>query len=219
MRNTSISCCGAALVLALSFSSAHADIIFTAGNGPATVDNVVFNLQPPLQSGSLIFGNLNDAADTLVQFSGIESLITPSGGQARIEASDGTLTFLGISLAAAETGFDSFIANLNSPNGAGGVATITATNQFGSSETFSLILGNGQNFFTLTTDAAQFITDVTFSSPVGLTDVRQIRLGEVQAVPGPLVGAGIPGIVAALGTLVVLARRRRARSEFGAQPF
>ena len=33
-------------------------------------------------------------------------------------------------------------------------STITAFNQLGGSETFSLALGNGQNFFTLTADAA-----------------------------------------------------------------
>ena len=199
----------ASSLLAMSVSCAHADIIFTLGASGA--ENVLFNLQPADQLGNPIFGNLNDAMNTLVRFGGTESLTTPSGGQARIQAGDGTLNFLDVSLAAAGVGFDSAVFNLNSPNGVTGLATITAFNQFGGSEVFNLTLGNGSNFFTLTTDAAQFITDVQISTDIGLSDIRQIRLGEVQAVPGPIVGAGIPSLVVALGGLVMLARRRRAR--------
>ena len=197
--------------LAAAFScGAQADIIFSA-TPSGTGDNVVFNEQPANQSGTTVFGNINNPADTLVTLTSNETLVTPAGGQALVQATDNTLSLLQISLAAAGTGFDSFVADLNSPNGTTGTATITATNQFNQTETFSLALGSGSNFFTLTTDALQFLTSVQISSTVGLLDVRQIRLGEVQAVPGPIAGAGIPGLLAACFGLIGLARRRRRR--------
>jgi hypothetical protein len=104
------------------------------------------------------------------------------------------------------------VFTLNTIPGGTGMATITATNQFGLQSAFTLVLGNGQNFFTLTTDALQFITDVMISTTVGLADVRQIRLGDVVAVPGPVVGGGLPALLAALGALLVLGRRRHKQS-------
>jgi hypothetical protein len=201
------------VLLLCGASYAQADIIFNASPS-GTGDNVLFNQQPNNQTGNPVFGNINVTGNPTVVFRSNENLITPSGGQARIEAVDGSLGFLDVSLAAAGTGFDSAVFNLNGPNGTTGTATITAFNQFGQNEVFTLDLGNGQNFFTLRTDAAQFITDVRISSTVGLTDVRQIRLGPVQAapVPGPIVGAGLPGIIMAAGGLLALARRRRQAS-------
>lgn len=96
---------GGALLLC-GATYAQADIIFNAGqSGGGTVDNVLFNQQPNNQTGNPVFGNISVTGNPAVRFSSNENLITPSGGQARIEAVDGGLSFLDVSLAAAGTGF------------------------------------------------------------------------------------------------------------------
>jgi hypothetical protein len=197
---------GLLLAAAIGHAANANIIILTSPSG--TGDNVQFNDQPKDQTGNPVFGNINNAASTLVLLTGKETLITPSGGQARVEALDGTLNFLDIALAAAGTGFESAVFNLNAEAGAG-TATVTAFDQFGGSAFLIFALGPGQNFVTITTDELQFLSHVTISTTLGLDDVRQIRLGDVVAVPGPVAGSGLAALAAALASLVALARRRR----------
>ena len=71
---------GSALLVSVA-SGAQATIIFDptpAGTG----NNVVFNQQPANQSGTTIFGNINDPNNTLVQFTSTQTLVTPAQGQA-----------------------------------------------------------------------------------------------------------------------------------------
>jgi hypothetical protein len=51
-----------------------------------------------------------------------------------------------------------------------------------------------------------FFNFYTFSATSG-----NVLIGEITAVPGPIVGAGLPGLMVACGALIVLARRRRQR--------
>jgi hypothetical protein len=63
------------IVLSLVVTSANADILFSP-TPSGTGSNVVFNLQPPDQTGTTIFGNIN-VTDTLVRFTSTQTLTTP----------------------------------------------------------------------------------------------------------------------------------------------
>src|SRR5690348_16838822 len=107
--------------LSCAITSAHATVIFDA-SPLGTGDNVIFNQQPSDQTGTTIFGNLNSTG-TLVEFQSLQTLTTPSGGQALIESvPDNALTNLKTTIA----GFFFGEAVFNLDATANGTANITA---------------------------------------------------------------------------------------------
>jgi hypothetical protein len=197
----------AGTLLSLVITSAPATII-PDPTPSGTGNNVVFNQQPPNQTGLTVFGNVGNGGP-LVNFTSTQVLTVPSGGQARIESvPDNILNNLVTTI----PGFFTDVAVFNLVATANGSATINAFDQFGAQFNFLLPLsGSGQNFFTLTTAGGELISRVAFTTTVGLGDVEQVRFGDLVAVPGPIVGAGLPGLIAGCGALIVLARRRRQK--------
>jgi hypothetical protein len=187
---------------------AAADIQFFVGNVPGSLDTV------QLSGGALdatVTGTVGSGNTALV-FTGAENIISPSNGQARIEAADGALNFLRIEPLAGLSGFTAFEANLNA--GATGTATILVYDQFGvnPASTFTVATG-GQNFFNLRSINGQVITRVEVSTPtnVPLQDVRQVRIGGVTTfavVPEPSAWALM---IMGFGGVGALLRRRNAR--------
>jgi hypothetical protein len=167
------------IALSLVVTSAGADIVFSP-TPSGTGNNVIFNQQPPDQTGTTIFGNINSVG-TLVQFTSTQVLTTPSQGQARIESVPvNTLNNLNTTI----PGFDFTQAVFNLDATANGSATINAFDQAGTQFSFLLPAEwERPELLTLTATAGELISRVSFTSTVGLADVAQIRFGETVPVP------------------------------------
>jgi hypothetical protein len=198
------------VVVLAGASPARADIIFYTGieGGNQGTSNVVFNGVNDVLTGTTIIGNLKDGPQ--VSFIGDENLFVPSGGQARIEAFDGSFTDLQIFLTDPPGGtFTKAIFNLDALED--GNLTIGVVEGNGNSTFAQFALGkSGSNFFTTIATNGQDIRNVTVHSDVPLNDIEQIRFGgEAVADPVPE-----PAAVVLLGTalagLVVLKRKRWA---------
>ena len=199
----SLFCLAVTLVLGLaSAGSARADIIIATGNNPQPDENVLLNTGI---SGNPIFGTTNQTGLS-VRFSSSENLFAPANGQARIEASDGTLTDLTIDIPGAT--FTSLILNIDAATAGSVNFVVTENNGQQTQGTFALG-ASGQNFFTITAINGQLISSVSFTTDVAMSitnvdDVAQIRIGGAQVtqqpIPEPmtmlLLGTGLAGLAA-----------------------
>jgi len=198
-----------AVVSLVLSSAAYAGPILTVGNNPQSGDENIL-----LNTGVVdnpVFGLTNQSGLT-VQFLSNELLVAPSNGQARVEALDGTLTYLDVSMPG--NSFRSLIFNLDAD--ANGTIDFTAYDTDGNAFVFSdYALGkSGSNFFTFTTDSLAFShISFTTDTPVTLTDAEQFRIGTAGLSTTAEVPAAVPEPVTLLmdgsGLVGCAARMRR----------
>jgi len=175
--------------------------------GSGDVENVLYNDANRNEIDFTVDGFLNQSGE-IVEFTSDELLRTPSGGQARIEAVDGSFTYLTFLLADPDMGFNKVQFNLDAVED--GVVNLTFTDQFDTDFTGAspyALSGSGQNWFTAIGEDGQVIASVTINSSVGLAalaDLAQVRLNPVPSgngvapIPEPatmvLLGAGLAGL-------------------------
>jgi hypothetical protein len=184
------------VTLVVSVTTARADsVTFTIGNNPQqNEENILLNSGA---QGTTVFG-LTNQTNLQVRFdSSTDTLVEPSSGQARVEALDGLLN--NITLSVPNGTFTDVILNPFFGSGTANVSVLTSNNQ---TFTFSYTLGNGQNFLTILADPGTLITSVTITATGGFTDLRQPRISGAQAnVPEPatllLLGGGLLGLAGA----------------------
>jgi hypothetical protein len=206
----------AAAALALATASpAAATIVLNAGAGVLQPDeNLLFNNNP--LPGITIEGITNQT-DTLVTIEGGETL-TGAGGQARLDTADGKIStnfvyngranqLVGFNLSNAALAFTTTEFRLF--GGTATQATLTFVDTAGQvfAQTFA-IPANG--FFNARAIDGQLIDYFSIAANGTIGDIRQIRIGGVQAIP---TGIPEPGAWALMITgfagMGALMRRRR----------
>jgi hypothetical protein len=202
-----------AMVCALAVP-AKADVILdTKLSG--TGDNVVFNQLTP----NLVIGSFNGQHTGFVFFRDLSLNPNFTGAQNGNDIKITNTTNLGFSVFQNinETGQLYTLTDVFSLKGTGSVtAFVTAVDQFGNVEPIKVFnLGtidpNAQSGFTFSAINGELIQNIRlFDSGGNIADFEHYRIDVgTLAVPGPVAGAGIPGILAACVGLWGLAMRRR----------
>ena len=192
-------------VVAFSTKIAKADsVTFTIGNNPQQdEENILLNNGT---TGTTVFGVTNQTQLQVAFSSTIDTLVEPSSGQARVEALDGLVNNISISVPGGT--FHDIILNPFLGSGTANVSVLTASNE---TFNFSYTLSNGQNFLTIVAGPGTAIASVTIDAAGGFTDLRQPRISGAALstnVPEPatmlLFGFGV------LGTATLIRKRRNS---------
>ena len=194
------------LVLLVCSSTARADpITFTIGNNPEPdEENILLNTGVTGTPTSAVFGVTNQTR-ILIAFNTVtDILVVPASGQARIEALDGLINTITITIPNGGT-FRDIILN---PFAGSGTATVQVVTE-NSRTFFSYTLGNGENFLTIIAGPeSRPMLSVSIIAPDGFTDLREPRISGVSGgVPEP-VPEPATMVLLGLGLLGVVARRR-----------
>jgi len=157
----------------------QAGIVFQLGNNPQpNEENVLFSSG---QTGTTVTGTTNQSNSTVQFSSTIDTLVTPSSGQAKVGSTSGLVH--NITMTTPGTSFTDAI--LNPLNGSGTATVSVVANEPGGGQstfTFSYALGNGNNFLTITAINGESIDSVTVDAANGFEDLRQPRISGVNGV-------------------------------------
>lgn len=198
------------MVATVGFTAARGEaaILVQPGlvGGSGDVDNVLFGCDGA-SSGpdTTIQGCLSTDESYLIDFESDELLFAPSSGQARVEATDGGLSYLRI----APVGGTFFKLQLNVFASESG--SISFTGSPGGDSVAFLLSENGQNFFTITGDDEFSWVAFTTTTDI-VADVRQVRLGPGAGGGGDPLTIPEPSTLALFGLSLFgagIARRRR----------
>lgn len=210
-------CLATALATVAFATAARADVMITDSLS-GTGDNVVFDSI----SGSVAFGSFNGPHPGFAQFTDLSGNSSFTGAANGNDIKISNTSDLNVALCSDKTNCSgtplATATDVFSLKGTGSVtATVIANESGGGTKTFTFTLGaidpNAQSGFTLTAINGETISNFTLlDTTTGgvITDFEHYRV-DVAAVPGPIVGAGIPGLIAALGGMVGLNRFRRKR--------
>src|SRR5215207_6318390 len=199
-------------IVSIAAGTAKADIVVVTGVNNQGTDNVLLN---PATNVLTVTGTVgqNNLLVNFTSASGSGLLNANPSGQATVSGGTGNtaLTQLTFGLANNDT-FTRAVFNINAATDGSVVIHVEGVNiNGGFFEDDFTVDANGQNFFTVTAINGQFISSISLTGINGAVfeDVRQVRLGGGQVVPGVpepvtmlLFGTGLAGIAAKV-------RRRR----------
>jgi hypothetical protein len=217
MTRNMITIAALAFISLFAGAQAQADLIITIGRSDFQPDeNLLFNGDDLAEQGTTVQGWTNNTHEVF-NITGHEELVTPSNGQARVDATaDSELDFVLIDALRSVVYYTEFEANLHVGGKTSGTFTVTACDQAGVCESATFTLDSGENAFSVASTDGQLIDTVRFQSTVEVDDVRQIRLGGVQELGGPAPppqAVSEPGVIALMGLgLAGLAAYRRKRA-------
>lgn len=168
----------------------QAGVMFTLGNHPeADEENILFD--GSVRSGMMLHGESN-RSHIGVDFSSRHTIYLQGNGQAMIEATDrnpNRTDITNLTITTPGYTFRDFIMNMLNGHG---MATITATTAASGAFSYTMALGNGQNYLTILATGGDMISSLSIDAD-GFMQLKQPRIsGPLAASGGAPPANGVP---------------------------